>query len=430
MKNTLNQTHDPRLKSWVASANKPECNFPIQNLPFGIFSMGTDSPRAGIAIGDQILDLSIIEAAGLLDGIIGAKKVFNVARLNEFLSLGKPAWHAIRARLSELLRHDNGTVRDNASLRGTAFVAISNARMHLPVTIPGYTDFYSSKEHASNVGTMFRDPKNALLPNWLHMPIGYNGRASSVVVSGTPIRRPMGQLKLPDQENPIFAPCRKLDFELEIAFIIGSGNSLGEPISVANAQDHIFGMVLMNDWSARDIQQWEYVPLGPFNAKTFGTSISPWIVTMEALEPFRLAGPSQEPTPLPYLQQTGANNFDIDLHVALKPSNAKEATTISRTNFKYMYWSMAQQLAHHTISGCNTQPGDLMGSGTISGLAPDSLGSLLELSWNGKNPVVLNDATTRTFIQDSDEVIMSGWSEHDGYRVGFGDVSGVILPAR
>ena len=411
----------------MESANVPECHFPIQNLPFGIFSLGANTARAGVAIGDQILDLSVVEDAGLLDGIIGTAKIFNLPRLNEFLSLGKPIWHAMRSRLSELLRHDNATIRDNAALRTKALVAMADARMHLPVVIPGYTDFYSSKEHATNVGTMFRDPKNALLPNWLHMPIGYNGRASSVVVSGTPIRRPMGQLKLPDQENPIFAPCKKLDFELETAFIIGTGNALGEPISLANAEDHIFGMVLMNDWSARDIQQWEYVPLGPFNAKTFGTSISPWIVTMEALEPFRLPGPSQEPTPLPYLQQVDSNNYNIDLEVALKPANAKNPTTISRTNFKYMYWSMAQQLAHHTISGCNTQSGDLMGSGTISGATPDSLGSLLELSWNGKNPVAVGDGATRTFIEDGDEIVMTGWSLGDGYRVGFGDVQGIVL---
>jgi fumarylacetoacetase len=428
MKNTLNQTHDPKLKSWVELANVPECDFPIQNLPFGIFSIGANSPRAGTAIGDKILDLSVIEDAGLFDGLVGAKRVFNRERLNDFIALGKPAWHAVRARLSKLLRHDNGGLRDNAALKARALVAIADARMHLPVTIPGYTDFYSSKEHATNVGSMFRDPKNALLPNWLHMPIGYNGRASSVVVSGTPIRRPMGQLKLPDQENPIFAACKKLDFELETAFIIGTGNALGEPIAVANAEDHIFGMVLMNDWSARDIQQWEYVPLGPFNAKTFGTSISPWIVTMEALEPFRFAGPTQEPAPLPYLQQTGANNFDIELHVALKPSGAKEAITISRTNFKYMYWSMVQQLAHHTVSGCNTQTGDLMGSGTISGATPDSLGSMLELSWNGKNPVAVGDGAMRTFIEDGDEIVMRGWSQGGDFRVGFGDVRGVIFP--
>ena len=425
----LNHTHDPKLKSWVESANTCNNHFPIQNLPFGIFSVASGSPRAGVAIGDQILDLSVVEEAGLFDGLIGAKPIFNRERLNEFIALGKSTWQAVRARLSELLRHDVSTLRDNTALRSRTLVPMAGAKMHLPVTIPGYTDFYSSKEHATNVGTMFRDPKNALLPNWLHMPIGYNGRASSVVVSGTSIRRPKGQLKLPDQENPIFAPSRKLDFELETAFIIGTGNALGEPISVVNAEDHIFGMVLMNDWSARDIQQWEYVPLGPFNAKTFGTSISPWIVMMDALEPFRLKGPAQEPTPLPYLQQSGAHNFDIDLEVGLKPQNASTPTIISRTNFKHMYWSMAQQLAHHTVSGCNTQPGDLMGSGTISGSTPDSLGSLLEISWNGKNPVTLNDGSTRSFIQDGDEIVMAGWCQGDGYRVGFDDVRGQILPS-
>ncbi len=425
----MNQTHDPKLKSWVESANVPESHFPIQNLSFGIFSTSSGSLRAGMAIGDQILDLSVIEETGMLNGTAGTEKVFNRNRLNDFLALGKPAWHATRSRLSELLRHDNATIRDNAAVRDRALVTARDVRMHLPVTIPGYTDFYSSKEHATNVGSMFRDPKNALLPNWLHMPIGYNGRASSVVISGTPIVRPSGQLKLPDQEHPIFAPCRKLDFELETAFIIGTGNALGDPVSVKNADDHIFGMVLMNDWSARDIQQWEYVPLGPFNAKTFGTSISPWIVMMEALEPFRTKGPTQEPTPLPYLQQDAKNNYDIDLEVALKPANANGATTISRTNFKHMYWSMAQQLAHHTVSGCNTQPGDLMGSGTISGSTPGSLGSLLELSWNGKNPVAMGGGATRTFIEDGDEIIMTGWSQSGGYRVGFGDVRGVILAA-
>jgi len=427
----LNETHDPILKSWVESANVSDSHFPIQNLPFGIFSTASKrSPRAGVAIGDRVLDLAVLEDAHLFDGLVGSELVFNRNRLNDFIVLGKPAWRDVRTRISELLRHDHGTLRDNADLRTRALVAAADARMHLPVRIPGYTDFYSSKEHATNVGSMFRDPSNALLPNWLHMPIGYNGRASSVVVSGTPVRRPIGQLKLPDQENPVFESCRKLDFELETAFLVGQGNALGEPISVGDAADHIFGMVLMNDWSARDIQQWEYVPLGPFNAKTFATSISPWIVMMEALEPFRFKGPAQEPAPLPYLQQSGAHNYDIDLQVALKPANAVGVTTLCRTNFKYMYWSMAQQLAHHTVSGCNTQPGDLMGSGTISGSTPDSLGSLLELSWNGKNPVAVGDGMTRTFIEDGDEIIMTGWSEGNGYRIGFGAVRGVILPAR
>jgi fumarylacetoacetase len=303
------------------------------------------------------------------------------------------------------------------------------ARMHLPVAIGGYTDFYSSKEHATNVGSMFRDPKNALLPNWRHLPVAYNGRASSVVVSDTPVRRPRGQLKLPDADEPIFGPTRKLDFELETAFIVGEGNALGEPIAVDQAEKHIFGLVLMNDWSARDIQQWEYVPLGPFNSKTFATSISPWIVTLDALAPFRVAGPVQDPRPLPYLAQSGAHGLDVHLEIALALSNGALAT-ISRTNARHLYWSMAQQLAHHTVSGCNTQVGDLMGSGTISGSTPDSFGSLLELAWNGQRPLALAGGATRSFLEDGDEAIMTGWCQGDGYCVGFGEVRGEIVAAR
>jgi fumarylacetoacetase len=277
---------------------------------------------------------------------------------------------------------------------------------------------------------MFRDPKNALLPNWLHLPIGYNGRASSVVVSGTPIRRPNGQTKAPDAERPSFGPSRKLDFELEMAFIVGRGNELGSPIPVAKAEEHIFGLVLMNDWSARDLQQWEYVPLGPFNAKSFGTTISPWVVTLDALEPFRVAGPAQDPEPLPYLRQDGAHAFDVQLEIAIRPAAAALRSTICRTNFKHMYWSMAQQLAHHTVSGCNTQIGDLMASGTISGSAEDSFGSLLELTWNGKKPLALQGGQQRTFIEDADEIAMVGWCQADGYRVGFGEAAGTVLPAR
>ena len=422
---TLNETHDPKLKSWLASANAADCDFSIQNLPFGVFSTAAQpQARVGVAIGDCVLDLAILESAKLLT----VNGVFARDSLNAFIALGQPVWSATRKCLSEFLRSDHSTLRDNAALRSQALVPLLDARLHLPVDIPGYTDFYSSKEHATNVGSMFRDPKNALLPNWLHMPIGYNGRASSVIVSGRPVRRPSGQLKLPDQEQPIFAPCRKLDIELETAFIIGKPNNLGEPISVERAEEHIFGMVVMNDWSARDIQQWEYVPLGPFNAKTFATSISPWIVTLEALEPFRVASPAQEPPPLPYLKQSGKNGFNIDLQVDMRAGKSAP-TTISRTNFKTMYWSMAQQLAHHTVSGCNTKVGDLMGSGTISGATPDSLGSLLEMTWNGKNPLTLADGSTRTFIQDGDEIIMTGWCQGDGYRVGFGAVSGVITPA-
>jgi fumarylacetoacetase len=407
----------------------PESHFPIQNLPYGIFSTAIDPrPRAGVAIGEFVLDLAALEGAGLLAVAPAGARVFDRDTLNPFIALGRSAWTQARSRVSQLLSADHAELRDNAGLRARALVPIRDASLHLPVAIGGYTDFYSSREHATNVGSMFRDPKNALLPNWRHLPVAYNGRASSVVVSGTPIRRPKGQLKPADAAQPIFAPTRKLDFELETAFIVGEGNVLGEPIAVADAEKHIFGMVLLNDWSARDIQQWEYVPLGPFNSKSFATSISPWIVTLDALEPFRTAGPAQEPRPLPYLAQPGEHAFDIDLQVGFRPAGAGEST-ICRTNFKYLYWSMAQQLAHHTVSGCNTRVGDLMGSGTISGPTSDSLGSLLELTWNGQKPLALPSGATRSFLEDGDEVAITGSCRGEGYRVGFGDVRGVIVPA-
>ncbi|MGF6264742.1 fumarylacetoacetase [Paraburkholderia youngii] len=427
--NDLQATLDASRKSWIESANEPASDFPIQNLPFGIFSdRGNDARRAGVAIGDQIVDLGALQAAGLLS--VPAQNVFARDALNDFIALGRDAWRSVRIQLSQLLARDTATLRDDAVLRAKVLVSQADARLHLPVQIPGYTDFYSSKEHATNVGSMFRDPKNALLPNWSEMPIGYNGRASSVVVSGTPVRRPNGQLKLPDQERPLFGACRKLDIELETGFIIGDGNALGEPIACEDAEAHIFGMVLLNDWSARDIQQWEYVPLGPFNAKTFATTISPWVVTLDALEPFRVAQPVQEPEPLAYLRHRGKHAFDIHLEVSLRAPRARQASTIARTNFKYMYWTMAQQLAHHTVAGCNTRVGDLMGSGTISGPTEDSYGSLLELTWNGKKPLELQEGGTRTFIEDGDELTLVGWCQGDGYRVGFGACAGEILPAR
>jgi fumarylacetoacetase len=427
----LQATRDPARKSWIDSANDPQCDFPIQNLPFGVFSDATnEKPRVGVAIGDLVADLSVLHAAGLLRLPANAPQdVFARGALNAFIALGRETWRSVRVQLSSLFARESATLRDDAALRARAFISQADATLHLPVEIPGYTDFYSSKEHATNVGSMFRDPKNALLPNWSEMPIGYNGRASSVVVSGTPVRRPNGQLKLPDQERPVFGACRKLDIELETGFIVGRGNALGEPIACAHAEDHIFGMVLLNDWSARDIQQWEYVPLGPFNAKTFATSISPWVVTLDALEPFRVAQPKQEPQPLEYLRDEGAHGFDIALEVLLRPEGAAEATTIARTNLRYMYWSMAQQLAHHTVAGCNTRVGDLMGSGTISGPTPDSFGSLLELTWNAKNPVALAGGGTRGFIEDGDELTLAGWCQGEGYRVGFGTCVGKILPA-
>jgi fumarylacetoacetase len=423
----LDATHDPKLKSWVSSANEPSTDFPIQNLPFGVFTdKRNPSARVGVAIGDHILDLSVLEQMHLLEPAPG-NPVFDRSSLNAFIGLGRDTWKRTRARISSLLSADNPALRESP-LRDTVLVAQSDAQMQLPVEIPGYTDFYSSKEHATNVGSMFRDPANALMPNWLEIPIGYNGRASSVVVSGTPVQRPNGQLKPPSAERPVFGACRKLDIELETGFIIGKGNALGSPIGCEQAEDHIFGMVLLNDWSARDIQQWEYVPLGPFNAKTFATSISPWIVTMDALEPFRAAQPAQSPQPLEYLRHKGEHTFDIELEVRLAPQGT-EPSTICRTNFKTMYWTMAQQLAHHTISGCNMRVGDLMGSGTISGSTPDSFGSLLELTWNGKNPLPVAGGATRTFLEDHDEVTLAGWCQGDGYRVGFGTCVGKILPA-
>jgi fumarylacetoacetase len=416
----------PDLKSWVQSANQPDCDFPIQNLPYGIFQTVGATPRAGVAIGDRILDLAVMAEAGLLQCAAG---VFAQPRLNDFIALGPDAWRSVRMQISALLASGDQVLQANAELCSRALVAQADAAMLLPVDVPGYTDFYSSKEHATNVGMLFRDPKNALLPNWSELPIGYNGRASSIVASGTPVRRPNGQTKLPDQERPVFGPCRKLDLELEMGFIVGVPNGLGEPVACAGAERHIFGMVLLNDWSARDLQAWEYVPLGPFNAKSFATTISPWVVPMAALEPFRTAQPEQSPEPLAYLRHGGLHAFDIELEAWLKPQAASGSSRISRTNFKYMYWTMAQQLVHHTSSGCNTRVGDLMGSGTISGPTPDSLGSLLEMTLNGREPIALDTGEKRAFIEDGDELDLRGWCQGDGYRVGFGHCSGVVLPA-
>jgi fumarylacetoacetase len=422
----LEATRAPALRSWIESANDPSSDFPIQNLPFGIFSdEANPSPRVGVAIGDWIVDLDVLHRARLIQ----CEPVFARPALNSFIALGVEAWRSVRIQLSALLASGSETIKADAALRPRALVPRGSATLHLPVDIPGYTDFYSSKEHATNVGSMFRDPKHALLPNWTEMPIGYNGRASSVIVSGTPVRRPRGQIKLPDQDRPVFAACRKLDIELETGFIVGAGNALGEPIGCDQAESHIFGMVLLNDWSARDIQQWEYVPLGPFNAKGFATTISPWIVTLDALEPFRTGSPKQDPEPLAYLRHTGDHAFDITLHAHLLPAHNESATKLATTHFKLMYWTMAQQLAHHTVAGCNTRVGDLMGSGTISGPTPDSCGSLLEMTWNGQRPIALEGGGERRFIEDGDELTLTGWCQGDGYRVGFGECAGVILPA-
>jgi fumarylacetoacetase len=419
--------NDPKLKSFIQVPR--DSHFPIQNLPYGVFTTPANNlPRVGVAIGDQVLDLSVLEQAELLE-VTPGERLFNRPTLNPFIERGPDAWRRARIMISELLHEKNARLRDDARLRARAFAPQAAARMLMPLSIPGYTDFYSSKEHATNVGSMFRDPQHALLPNWLYVPIAYNGRASSIVVSGTPVLRPNGQTKPTAAKQPVFGACRKLDFELEMGCIVGVGNAIGEPVPIGAAVDRLFGMVLLNDWSARDLQQWEYIPLGPFNSKTFATSISPWIVTMEALRPFRVEGPVQDPAPLAYLETTGAQAYDIQLEASLGLPG-KTATTISRTNFRRMYWSVAQQVAHHTVSGCNLRPGDLIGSGTISGDTPDSFGSLLELTWNGAHPLKLPEGTERTFLEDDDEVILTGWAQGKDYRIGFGEVRGRVVSAR
>ena len=423
----MSHPNDPKLKSFIEVA--PDSDFPIQNLPYGVFSTPTSSQkRVGVAIGEFVLDLAVLESEGLLK--TGAGSAFAQGGLNAFMALGPKAWSATRARISELLRHDAPTLRDNAALRKRALLPRKEIQLHMPFAVAGYTDFYSSKEHATNVGIMFRGKDNALQPNWLHIPIAYNGRASTVVVSGTPIIRPQGQLKPPSADAPTFGPCKRLDFELEMGVVVGGASQMGHMLTETQATEMIFGFVLLNDWSARDIQQWEYVPLGPFQAKAFGTSISPWVVTREALEPFRVQGPVQDPVPLPYLQQKGANNYDLTLDVELRASGAKDYARIARTNFKYMYWSSVQQLVHHASGGCAMNVGDLLGSGTISGPEKDQRGSLLEISWNGSEPVDLPGGVKRTFFEDGDSLSIRGWCQGDGYRVGFGDVEGTILPAK
>ncbi|MCF2522772.1 fumarylacetoacetase [Bradyrhizobium sp. G127] len=419
--------NDPKLRSFIDV--DPSSDFPIQNLPYGVFF--TPEPpdlRVGVAIGDFVLDLAVLEAAGLIR-FENASGVFARPSLNAFMALGPKVWSKTRARISELLRHDHPEFRDNRELRNRALVAQDFAQMHMPIEVQGFTDFYSSKEHATNVGIMFRGKDNALMPNWLSIPIGYNGRASTVVVSGTPIRRPRGQLKPPTADQPSFGPCKRLDFELEMGVVIGQASAMGEMLTEQQAEEMIFGFTLLNDWSARDIQAWEYVPLGPFQAKAFGTSISPWVVTREALEPFRVHGPVQDPVPLPYLQQKGANNYDLQLSVDLKAEKMAKPNTISRTNFKYMYWSSVQQLVHHASSGCAMNVGDLLGSGTISGAEKSERGSMLELSWGGAEPLDLGNGVQRSFLEDGDSLTMRGWCQGDGYRIGFGEVEGTILPA-
>ena len=414
------------LNTWVEIPNNSD--FTIYNLPFGVFKSKKLSPRIGIAIGDKIVDLSILDQEGFFANMFLPEGIFLKESLNELIGLGKVQTRKIRERVQVLLLADNEKLRDHQS-RGKAMVNRKEAEMLMPVKIGDYTDFYSSIEHATNVGKMFRDPENALLPNWKHLPVGYHGRASSIIPSGVPIHRPKGQFKEADMEAPVFGPSKKLDFELELAFITGKSTKLGDSVSTAEAEDYIFGFVLFNDWSARDIQAWEYVPLGPFLGKSFGSSISPWVVTLEALELFRTQGPIKEPEVLPYLKSEKPGNFDINLEVYIQPEG-KTASKVCTSNFKYMYWNIAQQLAHHTINGCNINVGDMMASGTISGPTEDSFGSMLELSWKGTKPVKLETGEVRRFIEDGDTVIMKGFAEKDGIRVGFGEVSSQVLPSK
>ena len=416
------------MKSFIDVA--PYSHFPIQNLPFGIFKPANGPARVGVAIGEFVLDLAVLEERGHFRAPeIGDGAVFSTDALNAFLALDRPAWRKVREIIQHLLNSETATLRDDAELRASAFHPQTEVTMQLPARIGDYTDFYSSYHHAHNVGTMLRGPENALMPNWKWLPVAYHGRASSIVVSGTDVRRPHGQIKPPDAATPMFGPTRSFDYELETAFLIGPGNPLGTPIAIDKAIDHIFGLVLMNDWSARDVQAWEYQPLGPFLAKNFSTSISPWVVMLEALEPFRKPLPTQDPEPLPYLSTTKDFTYDINLEAHLQTGTLSEPHVITRTNFQNLYWSIAQQLAHHTVNGCNLQPGDLLASGTISGPTEDSRGCMLELTWRGANPLTLPNGETRKWLEDGDRLTITGWAQGDGYRVGFGEVTGRILPA-
>ena len=415
------------MKSFI---NYPQnSDFSIHNIPFGVAVFNREYIACCTRIGDLVIDLATLFDYGFFDEIEGLNEnVFEAYTINEFIELGKPVTNAVRLKIQELLLEGSSLSHDEKTIE-ECFYDLDKVQMMMPLHVQNYTDFYSSIEHATNVGKMFRDPANALLPNWKHLPVGYHGRASSIVVSGINFHRPKGQMKPADAEKPIFGASKQLDFELEMAFVLNKNTEIGESISTQEAEDAIFGMVIFNDWSARDIQSWEYVPLGPFLGKNFCSSISPWVVTLEALEPFRTASPKQEPEVLDYLKFEGDKNFDINLEVYLQPENGEE-NLICKSNYKYMYWNMTQQLAHHTINGCNVEVGDLYASGTISGSEPNSFGSMLELTWRGQNPLKLSDGSERKFIEDHDTIIMRGFSEKDGIRVGFGEVRGKVLPAK
>ena len=420
--------NNPKRKSWVKVEENSD--FPIQNIPFGVFITKDDIITIGTRIGNFAIDLGALHQLGYFKEIPLTDDIFLQDNLNDFIADGRKTWRLVRNRIATIFDVVNSELRDNPEHKDKIIFRMEDVEMQLPVTVGDYTDFYASKEHATNVGTLFRDPENALMPNWLHVPIGYHGRSSSIIPSETPIRRPFGQSKPAEGTNtPVFGPSKLLDFELEMAFITTDSNHLGERIAIEETEEYIFGLVLFNDWSARDIQGWEYQPLGPFLGKNFASTISPWIVTLDALEPFRVDNPKQVHKPLPYLKVDGKKSYDIHLQVGIKPENAEE-TVVCNSNFKYMYWTMAQQLAHHTVNGCNVRSGDMMGSGTISGPTKDSYGSMLELSWKGQHSLPMKDGSERKFINDNDTVIMRGYAQKDGVRIGFGEVAAKVLPAK
>ncbi len=419
--------NDPALKTWVEVPTNSD--FPIQNIPFGTFKTDNMEPRVGSRIGDFVIDLKTLYVLGYFENLSFDREDFDTSTLNTMMKKGKTATRNLRNRISKLLDANCPDLKQNQHHVDQILIPVKQVEMLMPIQIGDYTDFYSSEQHAYNVGCMFRDPDNALMPNWKHLPVAYHGRSSSIVISGTPFHRPKGQTIPNPEEGPVFGPCKLLDFELEMGFITFDGKPLGDSISTKEADEYIFGMVLFNDWSARDIQKWEYIPLGPFLAKNFASHLSPWVVTLDALENFRVAGPVQDPKVLPYLTYEGDKHLAINLEVGIQPEGSTE-TVVGNSNYRYMYWNMNQQLAHHTVNGCNINAGDLMASGTISGPEKGQFGSMLEISWQGKNPVTMADGTERKFIQDNDTVIMRGHCEKDGLRIGFGEVRAKILPAK
>ncbi|MFB9052639.1 fumarylacetoacetase [Formosa undariae] len=417
--------NNPGRKTWLHVDKNSD--FPIQNIPFGVFLTRDDIITIGTRIGDTAIDLGALHQLGYFSDIPLTDDIFLQDTLNDFIADGRKTWRAVRSRIADIFDADNESLKNNKQHKEVVLFRLDEIEMQLPIQIGDFTDFYSSKEHATNLGAMFRDEEHALLPNWLHIPVGYHGRSSSIIPSGIPIHRPQGQTLPSDANEPVFGPSQLVDFELEMGFITTDANDLGEPIPVNEAEEYIFGLVLFNDWSARDIQSWEYAPLGPFLSKNFASSMSPWIVTLDALEPYRVQGPKPIKAQMPYLQTKGKKSFDINLEVAIQPRKEKE-TVVCRSNFKHLYWNMSQQLAHHTINGCPVNSGDLMGSGTISGPTPESLASMLEITWKGTKPITLKDGTERKFINDHDTVVMRGYCENDGTRIGFGEVKTELLP--